>query len=290
MSEFRLIESQTIPLTRELAKQFHQMTPSPTERPLDPRRVRHLKEKAESGLLVNFHWAKVKVGNQIVRMNGQHSSSMLTGLNGQFPEGLYVHMDEYEATDANGQALLFRQFDDRKSGRSPGDVAGAYQGLYKELADVPRPTAKMAIEGIAWYDIKVQGIPRPTGDDVYSMFRERIYDGFLHWVGEVLGLKQPEMKRVQLCSALYGTFTVNEAMAKEFWDHVARGGVEYEESHPASVLSRWLVDAKNREFKTPPKPAHFYQAGIYAWNALREQKELKSMNIDKLKNMLEPIA
>jgi hypothetical protein len=223
-------------------------------------------------------------------MNGQHSSTMLTELNGQFPEGLYVHMDEYEASDDNGQALLFRQFDDRRSGRSPGDVAGAYQGLYKELAEVPRPNAKMAIEGIAWYDVKIQGIPRPSGDDIYALFRERIYYDYILWLGELLGLKQPEMKRIQLCSAIYGTYTANESAAKEFWEHVARGGVEYEETHPASVLSRWLVDAKNKEFKTPPKPAYFYQAGVYAWNALREQKELKSMNIDKLKNLLEPIA
>ncbi len=39
---------------------------------------------------------------------------MLASLNGEFPQGLYVTMDEYEVDSPDGLALLFRQFDDRK--------------------------------------------------------------------------------------------------------------------------------------------------------------------------------
>ena len=42
--------------------------------------------------------------------------------------------------------------------------------------------------------------------------------------------------------------------------------------------------------KAPPKPGHFYQACVYAWNAHREGKAMKSINVDKIKSMLEPIA
>ena len=70
------------------------------------------------------------MGDKRLRMNGQHSSNMLCGLNGHFPKGLKVHIDEYEVPNKPSLALLFRQFDDRKSNRSPSDVASAYQGLY----------------------------------------------------------------------------------------------------------------------------------------------------------------
>jgi hypothetical protein len=83
-------------------------------------------------------------------MNGNHSSTALLGLNGSFPDKLVAHIDEYEVSRLDGLALLFRQFDDRKSGRSSKDVCGAYQGLYEPLREVPRDTAKLGAEGISW--------------------------------------------------------------------------------------------------------------------------------------------
>src|SRR5215469_842274 len=148
---FRLVKSETVPLTRELARQFRDLEPSPTERELSPSRLKMLKEKAVAKQLVTFHWSRARRGAHIWRMNGQHSSNMLCDLNGEFPDGLFVHLDDYEVDEMSGLALLFRQFDDRKSGRTVGDVAGAYQGLVPELAGVPRDIAKLGIEGIAWF-------------------------------------------------------------------------------------------------------------------------------------------
>ena len=83
-----------------------------------------------------------------------------------------VHLDEYEVASPDGLALLFRQFDDRKSGRSPGDVAGAYQGLYEPLRTVPKGAAKLGIDGVAWYRRMIEGAPVPSGDAVYSLMQE----------------------------------------------------------------------------------------------------------------------
>ena len=154
-TSYRLVKSEVRDLTPELAEEFRNLEPSPTERELSPARIRHLRIKAEAGQLVTFHWSVARLGDRRLRMNGQHSSNMLCGLNGHFPKGLKVHIDEYEVPDKPSLALLFRQFDDRKSNRSPSDVAGAYQGLYEELHDVPRGPAKMAVEA-AMMPIAVQ--------------------------------------------------------------------------------------------------------------------------------------
>ena len=96
MATFKLLKSEVKPLTRELAAQFREMDPSPTERDLNPQRLKHLREKADAGLLVNFHWARARMGGKWLRMNGQHSSNVLCDLNGSFPDGLYAHLDDYE--------------------------------------------------------------------------------------------------------------------------------------------------------------------------------------------------
>lgn len=296
MSSFKLQSAVTEALTQERAKEFSTMPASPTERPLDKNRVKFLREQIEGGLAVTFHWSTAEVNGKTVRMNGQHSSAALCELTTPFPEGLIVHLDHYKVEGQDGEALLFRQFDSRKSGRGPADVSGAYQCLYPDIADVPRLAAKQSIEGVSWYRREVEGMPKekaPSGDDVYSLFNEKPLHSFINWVGDVIGIKQPEMRRLQVASAMYGTFMANETVAREFWNAVARGGVEYEDDAPASVLSSWLLAAKRKELKAPPKPAHFYQASIYAWNAHREGKALKNITVstfDKLKGLLEPIS
>src|SRR5262249_45939277 len=140
---FRLVNSETKTLTPELAERFKAMLPSPTERAFDPARAKMLREKFAAGQGIPCTWATAKFGDKEYRVNGQHSSSVLTESNGQFPQGLKVHLDTFEVDSLDELAGLFRQFDNRKSGRTPTDVSGAYQGLYPELRDVPRAAAKL---------------------------------------------------------------------------------------------------------------------------------------------------
>ena len=43
-----------------------------------------------------------------------------------------------------------------------------------------------------------------------------------------------------IVAAIYATFIANEDAARAFWDQVARGGLEYEENAPSTVLDNWL--------------------------------------------------
>ena len=53
---FKLVNSETKPLTPELAERFKAMLPSPTERAFDPTRAKMLREKAAAGQLITFNW------------------------------------------------------------------------------------------------------------------------------------------------------------------------------------------------------------------------------------------
>jgi hypothetical protein len=284
---FKLAKSEVVPLTYELAEKYAAMTASPTERELHAARVKHLTEKVAAGNAVTFHWASALLDGHEVRVNGQHSSAALKEMNGSFPPGLMVHREVYEVSDVEGLALLFRQFDDRKSSRSPADVAGAYQCLYEPLRDVPRGTAKLGMEAIVWLNRHIVGLPVPTGDDIYTKFADPLYHNALRWLGEVITMKTPEMARIQVIAAMFATFETNEPEARDFWASVARGGVEFEENAPATVLDAWLKDQKDPRNLRPAKPAELYQGCVYAWKAFRDDQPLKAIKSDIKKGILE---
>lgn len=286
MATFRLLKSETKPLTKELAAQFKAMAASPTERDLNASRLTYLKQRADAGQLINFNWAVARMDGRVMRVNGQHSSTMLAEANGSFPDGLFVHLDEYEVDGPEGLALLFRQFDARKSGRSAADVAGAYQNLWPQLHELPKQIGKIGIEGAAWYRRFVEGAPTPSGDEVYHLFNELALHPFLLWLGDIFSIKTPEMKRAQVVAAMYATFIASETEARRFWDAVARGGVEFEDTAPATVLDAWLKLAK--EGKVELKPAEYYQGCIYGWNAFRQAKDIKDIKATH-KSWLKPV-
>ena len=185
-AEFILKNLEIKPMTRELAEQMRNMAPSPTERIFDPKRVDMLREKVISGRVLPFYWGIVEVDGKRYRMNGQHSSLMLCELPDPFPEGLKAVLSEFKAPTMLDSAVLFRQFDERRSARSALDVSGAYQGLHPELGNVPRKIGKLSIESVVWLRTNVMGVPCPYGDDKYQLFNETGLHSFLQWIGEVL--------------------------------------------------------------------------------------------------------
>jgi len=286
---FRLVRSTTEPLTPQLAQKFREMPPSPTERLLNESRVKHLRAKADAGLLIPFQWAFATWNGKTYRMNAQHSSNMLGGLDGKFPKGLFAHVDEYEVDSLEGMALLFRQFDDRKSGRTPIDVSGAYQGLYPELADISRDVAKFGIECVTWFNRHVEGISGVLGgDDQYSRFSDTNLYTFLHWLNEINPKK--ELKVQAIGAAMFGTFDKLPDQAREFWQNVANGGIEFDDTAPATVLYSWLKEAYEDTLNYRVKAEGYYQGCVYAWNAFRTSKTIPGIKSDMVRGGFYKIA
>jgi hypothetical protein len=291
---FTLLNSRVEKVTPELAQQFRAMTPSPTKRELDPARLKHLKQKLLAGLAIPFNWATAKFEGKVFRANGNHSSNVLCDPDvlAKWPEGLVAHIDEYDTPTPDALALLFRQFDDRKSGRSPNDVSGAYQGLIPALHGIPRETCKLGIEGVAWFERYIIGSGVPNGDDVYNMLNREAYHSFLRWCGELFSIKTPELRQTQIVAAMYGTF-VASTEARAFWQNVARGGVNYDDTAPETVLDNWLKELKenkDRKRELEIKPSNLYQGCIFAWNASRAAKPVKEIKFDTKKGFYEVAA
>jgi hypothetical protein len=270
MKSFELLKAETLPLTRELVERHRGLKASPTERALKPKRVAELSERLKNDLCVTFGWVTAEYDGTIYRMNGQHSGYVLSQMNGEFPADMYVHLDHYKVDSKEGLAELFRQFDARMSARSPEDVSGAYQGLEADLEGVPVDVGKLAIDGIAWHEHYVVGVPSQSGDDKYRLFHHEVYHDFIKWCDGILTKKNHELRTPAIVAAIFASYRADPEAAAEFWQDVAKGGDAAGED-VAFVLSSWLLNVA-RKPRSGFRPANLYQGCVFAWNVNREGK------------------
>lgn len=285
---FQLKTSSTQLVTRALASTFATMTPSPTERAFSEKRATYLQDRYDRGMFIPCQWASVWLGGSQFRMNGQHSSSILAKLPEPFPTHLYAHMDEYEAETPEDMTLLFRQFDPRESSRSARDVSGAYQYTYPELRSLHPDVVKLGAEGIAWYLRVIVGSNIDRGDDRYQLLGKPLYYDFLRWLGGLLDMKTPELKKIEIIAAMYATDIVAESASREFWEKVARGGNAYDEQDPTTVLDKWLKSCRDGTCDDKMKQSYHYQGCIYAWNAMRDEQRIRSIKFTTSKGLYVP--
>lgn len=283
---FKLKKAEVLPLTRELAETFTSMPASTGERPLDGKRCEFLTNRILDGLSTVFNWVQVEMPDGTVkRGNGQHSSHSLSALNGEFPAGLQVCLSTYTVETPDDLCVLFEQFDPVGSSRKPRDIAYVWQKSTPETINFDAVNAKKIIEGICWHERQIVGMP-VKGDARYQYFKRPTTWKYMGFMDTKLNQKTPELKSDPVLAALYAIFQVAEADAITFIEQLVRGGKEYDEGHPTSVLSAWLQGIK--EMKVKPRPAERYNGVIAAWNAVRDGRTLSRISVKKLADMLEP--
>ena len=194
---FHLVSSEIRDLTPEEVAGFREIECSMVEREIAERRVKHLREKIDAGLGVTFHWVTAELEGKTLRGNGHHSSVMLSEYEPKdFPQGLKVFREHYTCETPDDFAVLFQQFDDRKSARTTSDVAAVYQGFQEDLINVPHDIAKLAIDGYVFYQRSVEAaINVPIGDLSYALFSDTGLHPFVQWLGELHNSKTKELQK-----------------------------------------------------------------------------------------------
>jgi hypothetical protein len=288
LNSIRLLKSETVPIDAALVQRFATMTPSITERPLDDGRVDYIATKVAEGAAVPFLWSYAKLGDKEYRVNGQHSSYALSQMNGTLPTNLIAHIDEYDVADEAELVHLFRQFDPRKSSRSPLDVANAYASVVPGLAGIPRDVLKLGAEGINWGYGAVDRQPAKKADDRYIELTLAHNLAFLQMLGKIFSIKTPELRSLPVIAAMYKTFFVDPDRADKFWSLVGRGGDEFVEQNPATALDAWLRRLKDKVNRLQVRPLQIYQACVFAWNAEMDGKTLPRIVYDTKKGLFDP--
>lgn len=288
---FHLVSSEIRDLTPEEVTKFRAIPSSMVEREITKSRIKHLREKINLGLGVTFHWVTAELNGNMLRGNGQHSSTMLAEFTDEtFPRGLKICHEHYKCDTPDDFAVLFQQFDDRTSSRSTHDVAAVYQGFQSDLVDVPHKIAKLAIDGYVFYQRTIIGAMNiPVGDISYALFDDKGLHPFIKWVAQINNSKTMELQYQSVAAAMFGTYSVNESEAKRFWDEVSRGGDPDKDDSPERVLDLWLRSIREGEFEAPASikwgPKCHYQGCIYGWNASRENRRITAIKYDVKKNV-----
>ena len=281
-----LVLSETRPLTKALVAEHMALEPAPVERPFNQKRHDYLTSKLTEGLFVPPHWVAGRVNGKLQRMNGQHSGRVLADWTGDFPEGLFVHYDEYDLNSEGHFAMLFRQFDARQSSRSPTDVCAAYKGLEPALSGVAVGAAKGLIEGYCWYERSVEGLPVGTGDDRYEKLANERAQAFVLWAHKLWSPKAKEVQKPGVVASMLGTFEKEEADADKFWDEVVRD-INPDETAASSRLAAELQKAHRTDNDVKFKPGEYYAKCVKAWNAFRRGVSVRDLRVDLKKELPE---
>lgn len=281
-------ECLTLPRAKalEFASKHAQMPHSPVERNVDPNRVKKLVAILKNGLAVPFNWAVVEYEGKDVRMNGQHSSLAIMEVGKEIPDSLTFHLDRFRADGRNAMVELFRQFDQRWTSRTAGDICGAYQGLNPDLKDCNQKVVKAAAEALSWCLRTVEGTDAPVGDNTYDLLHDVRFTPFFQWVNGIWNGRK-ELTKKEVMAAMYKTHEASEAGASNFWREVSFGPDYFtDDMAPGAVLigelNRALEDKEYRakEFETP---AIYYKKTIKAWNAHCASQRIASLKVTKSK-------
>jgi hypothetical protein len=216
------------------------------ERPLKQGHVEELMDRIKAGRTIPFYWSKIQVGSDWFRENGNHSANGIIRLDeaGLLPNQQYVvFLSSFRAQNKDGVAELFWQFDSQLSIRSKLDIAGAYIGLSDQLKDLSREGAKCALDGIRWYETKINGTIMPSNEAMYTLFNVETYHPFIRWFATTSLVRTKPANKRPAVAAIFGQFSESEERTKEFWRSYMTGESVVTDS-PVGRL-RDLFDAHN---------------------------------------------
>jgi hypothetical protein len=143
-----------VPLTRELAHQFKDLTPVPGERPLRQSRLNFFQRHLRDHTFGSPYWAKAIIGQteEERRADGQHTSyTLATCDDSLFPQGISVTVTVYHLDDISELAQLFDLFDNPQSARTNAEKLGIYIADYAELLPLDRGYLNKLAHGIDYY-------------------------------------------------------------------------------------------------------------------------------------------
>lgn len=262
---YQHVDTETRPLTPSLVKSLKEMNTHIGERSLDKKKLRQLKDKLDRGLFYapRFGIITMPDGREI-RCNGQHSSTMLSEVNGAFPKCKKAVVDYWRCDTEEDVAIVFSQYDNRISARTKKEVVNAHAKLHDELADNSQTLNAVVCDAI--YFAKTEG--KYKREAAYDEDRARLLHSdenieFAQWAGAVFAKNW--LSRTPIVAAAYKTWFANKERAKDFWQQVSDGSGQPETAsriYHDHLKHKWGNGTVVRE-----GTRSVYVKAHHAWNA-----------------------
>jgi hypothetical protein len=233
----RLLSTNDVPLTLELAKKFCTMSPLVGERPKKPIRLKHFQDHIKAGSFGEPIWsvAVLKGGGQEYRADGQHTSTVLAELApNKFPEDLKVTIRRFEIDSVEEDAgALFERFDSPGSARTNTDVMGIHRAEHEDLSALALAFLVQVASGIDFY---LKSLPVAEGATPARRWECRKHGfyyneienrNFALWLHQWDGTKHFDfVGRSGVMAEALADWKASPGLATEFWSYV------FKENHP----------------------------------------------------------
>ena len=255
-------------LTKEIVEDFATMPHLRNEREKRAARIATLRQKLDDGLFFPPRWATVVFDGNMYRVNGQHSSLMLADTNGHFPKNLKVIIDRFSCETEAECALLFEQFDDRRSSRTGSEVVTAHGRVHERLDSCSATTMRYIVSGLGYALSNLNETGRPTVNDNAKLIHN--HQDFALWADQYARYKT--LQKAGTIAAMYATWLRNPSASDEFWSAV-RDETASTPEHPTRVLAKFFAESATDGSVSGRKKwdaKAFYVKSIHAWNAWRD--------------------
>jgi hypothetical protein len=277
---WKLIETPKVrQVTHALANKFRDMEPAPGDRPLRDNRVEALKKAVIGKQFRTCEWASAycKATKKVYRVNGKHTSTLMSELNGE-TKSLSVIEEHYHCDTLDDVAALYATFDTRNSARSTGDINAIFAGACPELADVDKVTINSCVSGMAtaiWGDTTSKwNITPETRAGLLAPNAS-----FVLWINEmchgVRGQERSIIRRSPVIAAIFQTYQKDKKAAAEFW-LLVRDGSGDKHTSPDRKLNKFLLTSRLGLINRKNSPTHntvgyreMRVKCLHAWNAWR---------------------
>lgn len=278
-------------VTKKLATTYAEMDPAPHDRPLSERRLQVYTRQFKDGLFRPCTWASAicKETGGVYRVNGKHTSTLLSGLD-QLPE-YYVTIEEYECDTLEDVAKLYATFDSNLQSRTARDIYLSFAATVTELNDLPANVIVLAVTGMSVSKGKTYLNPAGTtttrGQPADRAEVLLDHPEFVLWLHSVLSAgpdnprgrdgrsQSKHMQRAPVVGAMFDSWNKAKTAATEFWSAVRDESGDSPQK-PDRKLARYLLTAGVdmgagvRSRLRTVTPREMYVKCLHAWNAWRK--------------------
>lgn len=265
--------------TPALIEEFSTMTMAKQDRPLKPQLLASLRAKVLKGEFLSTTWAAAKCNQdgRTYRVNGKHTSTLFSQMNGELPKGTEVTLERYECDTLEDVAALYARFDPRGSVRSHGDINRIYQSTCEELEGVQTKIFTNCVTAIAYAENETAYSSVPAEVRASNAVKHK---DFVLWVQDLFGGESKEARhllRSPVIAAIWKTYNKNKEAAGKFWKLVKTGdGLP---GCPTRKLERLLLSSSismgrgaTHRKQVSLGQREMYVKCIHAWNAWRTNK------------------
>ncbi len=261
--------------THALCSEFKDMEAAPGDRMLDDRRVTRHKASVSKGRFRPCVWARVfcKETGKTYRVNGKHTSTMMSELNGEL-KNQFVIIEDYEADTLLDMADLYATFDSRDTLRTTGDINKSFSHAIHAISEVDSATVNLSVTAIA---ICTWGFSySPVRAEERAALLEANQD-FVLWMNDMLhgipNVDRKTIKRSPVAAAMFKTWARDRKASQEFWVLV-RDGSGPKHTSPDRKLNKFLLSAcvaspngSSASVRCTQREMHV--KCLHAWNAWR---------------------